>query len=101
VFVQESSHVGAEFVNDLLWQRPFPFVEKFVDQNTHVMLPTKSLVYLNLSIAMSKPERLVTPELAFLDDYGLVAHSSSLTDCTIADVTPLKFLAMALLALPG
>jgi hypothetical protein len=39
MLVKEFSQITAECINNFLWQNPFPLMEKFMYENTKVVLP--------------------------------------------------------------
>ena len=52
--MQEFSQIAAEFINNFLWQNPFPFMEEFMDENAEMMLPAQAFVNFNITVAVSK-----------------------------------------------
>jgi len=52
VFVKELCQIGAEFVHNIFWQSPFPFMQKLMDEDTQVRLAFEPSIYLNLTVAV-------------------------------------------------
>lgn len=52
VFMKELCQIGAEFVHNIFWQGPLPFMQKLMDEDTQVWLAFEPSIYLNLTVAV-------------------------------------------------